>query len=41
MKVKYVLIFLALMITINACSPKITETGKASFYADKFKVNMR
>ncbi len=37
MKVNERLIFLAFIITINACSPKITETGKASFYADKFK----
>ena len=37
MKVNDRVILLAFLITIHACSPKITETGKASFYADKFK----
>ena len=29
-------IFVAVSATSFSCSPKITETGKASFYADKF-----
>ena len=36
MKQIYPLIFLVFIITLYACSPRITETGKASFYADKF-----
>jgi rare lipoprotein A len=27
---------LLLMATVTSCAPKITETGKASYYADKF-----
>jgi rare lipoprotein A len=37
MKNIYQSIFLVVIITLYACTPKITETGKASFYADKFK----
>lgn len=36
MKLYQLLAFL-LVLFISACSKKITETGKASFYADKFK----
>lgn len=28
--------FLLLLISFASCAPKITETGKASYYADKF-----
>ncbi len=31
------LFLLVYVMAICSCSPKITETGKASFYADKFK----
>ncbi|MGV3657069.1 MAG: septal ring lytic transglycosylase RlpA family protein [Chitinophagaceae bacterium] len=31
-----VLLFFLLLVSITSCSPKITETGKASYYADKF-----
>lgn len=37
MKEIYSFIFLICIISLYACSPRITETGKASFYADKFK----
>ena len=33
----YLLLLFIYIIAICSCSPKITETGKASFYADKFK----
>ena len=34
-KIKYLLIIIGITFSI-ACSPKITQKGKASFYADKF-----
>lgn len=37
MKEMYSLVLLVIIISLYACSPKITDTGKASFYADKFK----
>ncbi|WP_279296586.1 septal ring lytic transglycosylase RlpA family protein [Paraflavisolibacter caeni] len=36
MKVSCFLSLLAIAISFTACAPKITQTGKASFYADKF-----
>ena len=34
MKIFYIFLFIAIF--FSACSPKLTETGKASYYADKF-----
>ncbi len=31
-----VLLFFFLLLLLASCAPKITETGKASYYADKF-----
>jgi rare lipoprotein A len=36
MKKKIYLLLIAMVCTFAACSPKINQTGKASFYADKF-----
>lgn len=37
MKGRYCSIWLLFVFAQYSCSPKITETGQASFYADKFK----
>jgi rare lipoprotein A len=31
------LVYVGLIVCLASCAPKTTETGKASFYADKFK----
>lgn len=30
------IVSLILLLTVSSCAPKITQTGKASYYADKF-----
>jgi rare lipoprotein A len=30
-------VFISLIVCFSSCAPKTTETGKASYYADKFK----
>jgi len=34
---KWTGLFFTVVILLASCAPKITETGKASYYADKFK----
>ena len=37
MKVHHLLIVAAFILSLSSCAHKITETGKGSFYADKFQ----
>jgi rare lipoprotein A len=37
MRISHLVIAATLLLSISSCARKITETGKASFYADKFQ----
>lgn len=37
MEMRYLIIVVAFIVSLSSCARKITETGKASFYADKFQ----
>ncbi|MBD3748249.1 MAG: septal ring lytic transglycosylase RlpA family protein [Sphingobacteriales bacterium] len=36
LKIKILLFLIFIFFSLNSCAPKITQLGKASFYADKF-----
>lgn len=36
MKSRLLLSFFVLSVVISSCAPKVTQTGRASYYADKF-----
>jgi rare lipoprotein A len=37
MKISHLVIAVALLVSVSSCARKITETGKGSYYADKFE----